>query len=409
MKTQAGGAAASTTSRPVAELPIRPLTSLIAIVMLASFPVVLTGAMSVEMRADIAFDSTSLGLAVTAYYLTSAMLSSWCGILVERIGPTLTLRGAGALAALACAGITLSSTLEMLTLFLIIGGASVSLAQPASNAVIMQTAAPHRRGLAFGIKQSAIPGGTALAGIAIPVVALTLGWRAAFIGAAIAALAAMVLVPELSRPVHRGQRVRGELRESYAMLWLLAVAAALSAASAMSLPVFLTSSAVERGLTSTGAGLLLAAGSVGGLVVRLVVGARADRRSGGHLQRIALLMMLGTIGLLGMTSHHAVLFATATMLAFGAGWAWQGLFNHAVTNRWPQSPAAATGITQTGVFVGGIIGPPTFGWMAGRWSDAVGWCTLGLMMAAGMVLVLMVRRLPLPGAGHDEEGTNATV
>ena len=40
-----------------------------------------------------------------------------------------------------------------------------------------------RRGAAFGIKQAAAPLATLLAGLAIPVFALTLGWRAAFLAA----------------------------------------------------------------------------------------------------------------------------------------------------------------------------------------------------------------------------------
>ena len=364
--------------------------------MTASFPVVLTGAMSIEMRDDIGFDNASLGIAVTSYYMVSALLSTWCGRVAERIGPRRTLQGAAAFAALACGGIAVADRLAVLVVFLAVGGISVALAQPASNAIIMERIPHRRRGLAFGIKQSSIPGGTALAGLAVPVIGLTVGWRWAFVGAALMSLAAIAAIPSSPPRLESQHSNRGVLRGSYRMLVVLAVAAALGAAPAMSLPVFLTASAVERDFSPAAAGALLALGSIGGLAVRLVAGARADHRTGGHLRPIAVLMSLGTIGLLGMTLGHPIAFTLATLLAFGAGWAWQGLFNHAVTNRWPESPAAATGVTQTGVFVGGIIGPPTFGWVASQSSDEFGWLALAVMMAGGTGLVLSVRRWSSP-------------
>lgn len=373
------------------------LGNVIAVLMVASFPVVLTGAMSVEMRADIAFDNGTLGVAVTSYYVVSAVLSTASGQLTERIGPRWTTRAAAGIAAVACLTIAFADRLAMLVVALLLGGASIALAQPASNAVIMERVPFRRRGLAFGIKQSSIPGGTALAGMAVPAVALTVGWRWAFVGAALLAAGAVFTVPMSSQsPRSRGTPRSGQLRGSYRVLVALASAAALAAAPAMSLPVFLTTSATDRDFSDGFAGALLALGSVVGLLVRLVVGARADRRVGGHLRPIALLMSLGALGLFGMTFEQPVIFTTAVLLAFGAGWAWQGLFSHAVANRWPAAPAAATGITQTGVFVGGILGPPTFGWVTCHRSDSAGWAAFGVMMCAATALMLAVRHWSTP-------------
>lgn len=390
----AGAPSYPTRESSTALVPV--LGSVIVVVMTASFPVVLTGAMSVEMRLDIGFDNGSLGAAVVGYYVMSALLSASCGRLTERVGSQRTLQAAAVLGAVACAGIAFADRLVWLVVFLVVGGTAMPLAQPASNAVIMERIPPQRRGLAFGIKQSSVPAGTALAGLAVPVIGLTVGWRWAFAGAAVLCLLAGASVPETRRQPQRSRSSSDGLRGSYGELVVLAAAAALGAAPSMSLPVFLTASATERGFSPAAAGALLTVGSIGGLVVRLVVGARADRRSGGHLRPIAGLMSLGALGLVAMTLDHPVAFAAATLLAFGAGWAWQGLFNHAVANRWASSPAAATGVTQTGIFVGGIIGPPTFGLLTSRWSDDAGWLMLSTMIMTAMVLVLAVRRWSAP-------------
>ena len=53
------------------------------------------------------------------------------------------------------------------------------------------------------------------------------------------------------------------------------------------------------------------------------------------------------------------------VLGFGLGWAWPGLMNFAVVRLHPQAPAAATSITQTGVYAGGCLGPLALGALAG--------------------------------------------
>lgn len=371
----------------------RVLANVVVVVMVASFPVVLTGAMSVEMESDIGFDAPALGAAVTAYYIVSAILSTACGRLTEALGSRRTTRAAALFGSAGCFIIAAASGMPVLVAGMLVGGVAIAIAQPASNAAILHGVPTERRGLAFGIKQSAIPAGTALAGFAVPAVALTIGWRWAFAGAGVLSALAAGTVPPGSPPAtsSRADR-RGLLRGSYGTLVLLAVAAALGAAPAMCLPVFLAGSATDRGLSSGVAGMLLAAGSIGGLVVRMITGAAADRRVGGHLRTIAALMAMGTVGLAAMAIDHRFVFVGSTILAFGTGWAWQGLFNHAVTNRWTQAPAAATGITQTGVFIGGVIGPPAFGAASAHWSDGVGWLVLSGMMASATVIVLLIRR-----------------
>ena len=56
--------------------------------------------------------------------------------------------------------------------------------QLASNTSLSRQVPAGRQGLSFGVKQAAIPVSTLLAGAAVPVVALTVGWRWAFVLAA---------------------------------------------------------------------------------------------------------------------------------------------------------------------------------------------------------------------------------
>jgi hypothetical protein len=73
----------------------------------------------------------------------------------------------------------------------------------------------------------------------------------------------------------------------------------------------------------------------------------------------------GAVGfaLLGVATSSWVLVA-GTALIFCLGWAWPGLFNFVFIELLAATPAAATRVTGTGIFTGGIFGPLGFG--AGR-------------------------------------------
>ena len=89
----------------------------------------------------------------------------------------------------------------------------------------------------------------------------------------------------------------------------------------------------------------------------------------------------------------------ATLAAFGAGWAFTGLVNLQVVTTWHDAPAAATGVTQSGIFLGGTAGPLAFGWVAEHASYALAWWGAALLLAATAGLVVLARReLPAPVA-----------
>ena len=99
-------------------------------------------------------------------------------------------------------------------------------------------------------------------------------------------------------------------------------------------------------------------------------------------------MLLGGAGgfaLLG--TDNALLFTVGVAVGYGMGWAWPGLFNYAVSHRYEAQAAAATGITQTGVYVGGVFGPLLFGFVADEYSYQAAWlmaAASALIAAAGM-------------------------
>jgi cyanate permease len=173
----------------------------------------------------------------------------------------------------------------------------------------------------------------------------------------------------------------------------LAVGIGFGAAAAGTLGAFFVNAAVAAGIDEGPAGLLVSAGSAFGIAVRLLAGSRADRRSGGHLRVVALMLLAGSVGYGVYATGRPLLLILATPLAFGAGWGWPGLFNLAVVREHPDAPGTASGITQTGTYLGAVIGPVVFGAVVERFSYAFAWSLAAAFALAGAAFMLAGRQL----------------
>lgn len=86
----------------------------------------------------------------------------------------------------------------MLGLASIIIGLGYGAITPASSEVLARTAPPDRMALTFSIKQTGVPGGAALAGAALPALALAVGWRAALLAVTACGVAVTVVLGKYS-------------------------------------------------------------------------------------------------------------------------------------------------------------------------------------------------------------------
>ncbi|MEU9739514.1 MFS transporter [Micromonospora chersina] len=374
-----------TLSHPAPPAPRRTVrinAGAIATTIACVLPVFLVGGLAVQMGDDLDFTPARLGLAVSVYFGVSALASVPSGALVERYGPAVVARAGVLLSAgslLAVAG--LARSYPMLVVLLALSAAANALGQLASNAALARHVPAHRQGLSFGLKQAAIPVSTLLAGAAVPTVALTAGWRWAFVVAALAALAALPAVPPAERDRVR-RAAGGPAGRATTALVVVGVAATLAAAAANALGTFVVDSAAGRGLSPALAGLTLTLGSAVCVAARVGAGWLADRRETGHVALIAGMLVVGAVGLALLAVSGPVPLVAGVVLGFGLGWAWPGLMNFAVVRLHPQAPAAATSITQTGVYAGGCVGPLGLGAIA----DTLGYPTMWLVAATAMLL-----------------------
>ena len=355
-------------------------------------PIFLTGAMAVQLRTDIGLSLDSLGLVFASYFGAASVFSIPFRHASERIGLRASLRiglvtYAAALAAMA---VLASSTVEM-CVFAGMAGIGTALTRTASSVLVTWHSESDRQGIAFGLKHSSIPVASLVAGLSVPALALTVGWRWAYAIAAVLALIVAALVPR-----SRGRLARGEKPGSPDLSrWQLAVVAisfALGAAAAASLGAYSVSTAVAAGLSEGAAGVLVALGSVVGLASRVGVGYWSDRRTGNQLDLVAGMMGVGIVGFLLLAVPHHVVVSIAVPIAFATGWAWLGSYNLAIAKLNPHGPGAAMGVVQAGAFVGSIAGPVVLGILAENHSHAAAWIGAAIASLLATLVVVIVRR-----------------
>ncbi|MGH2736258.1 MAG: CynX/NimT family MFS transporter [Actinomycetota bacterium] len=363
---------------------------------LGTSPVFFVGALVVQIRDELDFDVSQIGILTAVFFFSSALISSVAGRVSEGTGAPVAMKAGMTVSVVALSVIALANSWWQLVAGLALGGVASAVAQVSSNLFVTSRTDQSRQGFAFGIKQAAIPAATLVGGVSVPVIALTVGWRWAFAGAAV--LSAL-LVPGIPRDAPRGAgpRWRGGRRPDAPLgpLAVLAFGGALGSAAANSLGAFLVDSSVTIGTAEGTAGLLAALGSACGLITRVAGGWAADRAAGGRLLWVSALLALGGAGYVLLATGNTGLLVPATLVGFVGGWGWPGLFNFAVVIRNRSAPAAATGITQTGVYLGGVIGPIVFGLVAQHASYGAAWSLSAALAAAGAVTILVGRRLLL--------------
>lgn len=380
-------------------------------------PAFLVGSQAVQIRADLHFGDSELGAAIAISWASAALASTPMGRVAEALGGGRSLRAAALANAAVMVAIALfADTWWELAAFVAIGGVGNALAQPSANLLTARTIPADKQGFAFGVKQSAVPFATLLGGLAVPAITLTLGWRAAFGAGALFALAASLLVVRgdergapRSPPGRRSARAIEEgsvapgpaavparagqvLRHQIRPLLVLAAAVGMGAAAAGGLSTFLVSGSVAAGVEPGRAGLLLTMGSAVGIAVRLLMGRRADRAGRDHLLAVALMMTIGTIAFVTLGSQSPGAYLLATPFAFGAGWAWPGLFNLSVVQAYAHAPGGATGITQTGTYLGAGLGPLVFGIAVEQVGWTWAWALSATWLLAGACLMVAGRR-----------------
>ena len=346
--------------------------------------------MAVELTTDLGFGPAELGMAFASYFVAMAICSTGLGRLADHWGTTLSLR-LGTLGASVAAGAIGAFVVSWYTLVacLILAGTSSALTVPASNRLLVNRVHPGSLGFAFGVQQSAPPMASMLAGLAVPFIALTAGWRWAYGMAAGFGLLVVAAVGKRPTTPMRTQRLvaSNQTLRDRPTLVVVGIGVGLAFAASSALLGFYVDAAVRSGTSQRTAALVFAAASLVAISVRLIAGRIVDRTSKSSLRLCGALLIIGAFGLVLLAVERPPVMAAGAVIGFAGAWGFPGVFWYALVRAYPEEPGRITGAMAPSV-IGAGIGPIAFGVLVVGGSYAGAWLTAALMslLAAGTMI-----------------------
>jgi predicted MFS family arabinose efflux permease len=379
-----------------------------AIQVAASAAVLTLPALAPLVAADLGLPASMVGTYLSLVYVGAATAALVGGGLVARVG---ALRLSQASVLLCALGLLcgLVPLLWVVALSAIVLGLGYGPITPASSHVLARTASPVRLGLTFSIKQTGVPAGAALAGLALPPLALVFGWRAAVAAVIVFAVLVALAAEPLRRTLDadRDRRATFSLAQFVAALRLVAATPALRTMAAVSFVYaglqmcvsgfIVAYLAEEVGLSLVVAGVGLTVANVAGVAARIGWGAFADR----VLTPRATLALLGGLMSAGaaMTAMFSAAWPLAAILAvialLGAtAIGWNGVYLAEAARVAPAGQAAlATGGCLFFTYVGVVCCPLLFGILQ-RASGSYALCFAAAAGAYAAVAAVLVLRRP---------------
>ncbi len=288
------------------------------------------------------------------------------GFAADRFGERLVIGiGLGA-TAVALAAVTATNSFTTLFLVLTAVAAFGASAAAGSGRAVMQWFARSERGLALGIRQTAIPLGGAVGALALPPITAAGGVDAAFLALAAACAACAVVGaaalregPTLDDEIHELGRPLRDRR-----IWILCTGSAFVLVGQIAIMNFVVLFLHDARSVSTGwAATVLAGVQVLGGILR-VAGGRWTDRAGRRVplfRRFALFLAVALGAAAALVNASLWILVPVLLVAGGLGMSWNGLsFTAAAEIAGRSRAGAAVGFQQTALAVGSVAAPIAF-------------------------------------------------
>jgi MFS family permease len=333
-----------------------------------------------EFTREFGWDESWVGY-LSAANVIGALFILTAGIgTVKRMGGVLALQ-AGLVIGAASLLLYLVPSLAVALIASIIIGVNNGAANPAGSEVLQRFTPPAHRNFVFSIKQAGVPLGGVVAGLTIPPLVNSLGWRMALVVAAVGSIATVALMlPFRSRiDPPREQRVGARLvsfrlsdvvlplrsLSRAPMLWRISwVGCLLAIAQACWVTFAVTYLVVVLGLSLSVAGLVFAVMQATSVIGRMTLGWIADHAVSSNmtLAIAAIGSALSTIAF-GLAAPDWPVWAFVLLAAF-AGFLVSGWNGVQIAEVARYSPPELIGETAAGavilVFMSNMLGPIAF-------------------------------------------------
>jgi sugar phosphate permease len=342
------------------------------------------------LREELGLSLGEVGLLLAAAWVGSTLALLPWGLAADRFGERLVLTAGLALCGACLIGAAFAPSFAWLLLVLGLAGAAGSSVNSASGRAVMQWFGAHERGLALGVRQTAIPLGGLLAAVTLPSIIAAGGSEAAFLY-----LASLCFVGSLIGALMLRERVTDDgievetvartLRDG--RLWRLCFWSGLFLYAQVAVigfgVLFLHD---EHGFSEQSAALVLAASQVLAAAFRIGAGRWSDvvRSRVGPLRLVGL--AVAAVMVLTAALAGGPLWLLVPVLAFAGGlsMAWNGLsYTAAAELAGPARSGAAIGFQQTVLSGIGVVAPLLFAATVSSGSWALAFAIAALVPLVG--------------------------
>jgi predicted MFS family arabinose efflux permease len=346
---------------------------LVSTMVSTAFQIFVVSVLASVLIEDFGLSRFELGLIGSLNTAIGAVTAPATGRITDRIGPRQSCVVAQLWTGVGFMIMAMANSVWVLVLSAIVLGIPQGWGNPSTNALIAERVPAGNRGVVTGIKQSGVQLGIFLAGVSLPVLAESIGWRGAmwFYAGVFSLFGLLPLAlprdAEAEMSPTSGATVTAAPARPYDMgaVWLIALYAFLMGTGGGAIGRFLALFAEEEGgLSNTSAGLVLAVSGLAGMVARVIAGRLAEHR----IAPLPLLAILAAIGavvclllLVTLQVGTWLLWIIALLYAVGHA-AWNAVAMLAIIVGVDRSQAGrASGAVMFG-FLGGLaVGSPIAG------------------------------------------------
>lgn len=352
------------------------------------------------LRAEYGLTLSEIGLVLAAGWLGSLVTLLLWGLAADRVGERVVLTVGLGGCSLSLAAAAYAPSFEALLVFLGLAGASGASVNSASGRAVMHWFGVSERGLALGVRQTAIPLGGLVAALTLPTLAEHGGSEAAFLFTALLCAAGAVAGAVVLRgregsdpDTLEAATVSRTLRDG--RLWRLCLGSGLYVYAQSAVigygVLFLHD---EHGLSDGSAALVIAAAQVGAVGLRIGAGRWSDV-VGARVQPLRLLglAIAAGVGLCAVLAGGPVWLLVPALAAAGAlSMAWNGLaFTATAELAGARRSGAAIGLQQTALAGIGVLSPVLFAQVVGEASWPAAFALAALFPLAGVLVLRPLR------------------
>ncbi len=303
------------------------------------------------------------------------------GLLADRVSERIVIGIGLCVAGLAIVAAGRTHSYGALVAVLLVAGATGASVNAASGRAVMGWFPEHERGLALGVRQTAIPIGGATAAAGLPWLASAGGTRLAFLVLGCACIGGAVVGASLIRDspsaVGEVEDIMQPMRDPRA--WILGLGTGFYLTAQIAITGFVVLFLhVHRGVSAHSAAALLAGINVLGIGARIASGRWSDRIHAriAPMRLIGVGLALATAGVAALVDAPLAVLIPALAIAGVLSMAWNGL---AVV-----AAAEAAGSGRVGAAIGCVViagAPPAFAAVAtGSWRLAFALSAVGPMV-----------------------------